>query len=274
MPKKKKEQTEDAVKHEILVGYVTDFTFQDKVAEAEFSGHPQQGRIYQIIRDEIFGYRLHIGSKFTKQGLLEGILLGTSLVGDIEGKWTFNIDIINSDNFLSFDLIEEDAAKLAYWFDTNNADLQETLEKPVAKVATDENGVLVELNDAGEILGDFIEFTPHEDGILLAEDIRMNEFSHNLNLIYKKDSGLMEVLTDLTAYLATTFGDKYEATKRPNFSKAFLHNSNSPDVAIFNTMKYLQRYTTVGFDKSANIKDVYKAIHYLLFELERAKNNA
>ena len=266
MAKKKKTQ-EPEVKHEILIGYVSEFEFNDPVAEETLNGHPFVGRVYQIIKEEIFGYRLHIGVENTKENQMAGILLGNTLHGDHIGKWKFKIDIITKDNFIDFDITQEDAEKLSLWFNTDNKDLREVLDKPVSAVATDPHGNLQEVHfPTNEELQTSFE-------AVNALDTRMNEFSDNINLIYDKDPEMMIVMTDLIAYLATTYSDKYEAAGKTNYGKRFLIESKSPDTAIFNTLKYIQRYATTGFEKSQNIKDVYKAIHYLLFELERKRNN-
>src|SRR5688572_3733329 len=101
---------------EILIGYVEKFNFNDKESEEILMGHPRVGRIYQIVKDNQFGYRLHIGSENTKDNMMAGILLGSSLVGDHADKWNFNISIVGQDNFLDFDIHEDDAKKLQEWF--------------------------------------------------------------------------------------------------------------------------------------------------------------
>jgi len=271
MAKRKKEPQVEQ-KQEILVGYVKEFEFNDPVAKDTLNGHPFVGRLYQIIKDDIFGYRLHIGVENTKEDMkMAGILLGPSLVGDYGGKWQFDIAIITQDNFMDFSFPEEDAKKLADWFNTDNEELRKVLDKPVAAVATDPEGNLQEISLSP--LSQNGDFEMHPFEAVNELDTRMMEFSDNINLIYEKDPEFMLGLTDLLAYLATTYSDKYEAARKTNYGKRFLIESKSPDTTIFNTMKYIQRYATTGFEKSQNIKDVYKAIHYLLFEIERKRTN-
>jgi hypothetical protein len=97
---RKKKESEPELKHDILIGYVSSFEFNDPVAEETLNGHPQVGRVYQIIKDDFFGYRLHIGVENTKESNMAGILLGNTLQGDHIGKWKFKIDIITKDNFI------------------------------------------------------------------------------------------------------------------------------------------------------------------------------
>src|SRR5689334_17122869 len=120
---------------EILIGYVEKFDFNDKIAEDILLGHPKPGRIYQIVKDLRYGYRLHVGTENSKDNMMAGILLGESLEGNHDDKWDFQISIVKEDNFLDFQIHEEDAKKLQEWFATGNQKLKETLEQPV-KIVT------------------------------------------------------------------------------------------------------------------------------------------
>lgn len=265
MAKKKKPQTE--LNLEILVGFVNSFNFKDKEVEQALGGHPKPGRLYQVIKDSVYGHRLHIGAGNNPAGM-EGILLGDSLVGDHDGKWEFDVSIVDKENFFNFNIHEDDTVKLGEWFETENKDLKESLSKPVAVVSQDQAGNFIEL-PAPE---DFALQRP-EKVYPQPDEKRYMEFADNINKISDKDPELYENLIDLIAYLSTTYGDKYESSGRPNIAKEFLLTSDSPDATIFNSMKYMQRYCTTGFEKSRNIKDLYKAVHYVLFELQRNKRN-
>jgi hypothetical protein len=86
----------------------------------------------------------------------------------------------------------------------------------------------------------------------------------NLIKIRDKDPEFYNQIFDLIKYLASTYDDKYEASEPNAFHPRELLTS---DVCMFNVSKYLKRYSTVGYDKSNNPKDVMKAIHYLLMSL-------
>jgi hypothetical protein len=250
-------------KHEILVGYVQHFNFNDKTSEDLLGGHPKQGRVYQIIKDDFYGYRIHIGASNTKEGKMEGILLGDSLRGDHAGKWNFDIAIVNESNILDFPLDPEDLDKLQDWFATDNKSLKDSLGKPVKVVATDANGDLREYPEASA------DFDPELAELTLP---LLQDLGGNIEFLANRDLEITLCLADFVSYLPTTYSDKYEATGS-NIAKDFLLNSKSSDAAIFNAVKYLQRYATVGFEKSQNVKDLYKAMHYILFELQRRKLN-
>ena len=247
---------------EIFVGYVKSFNFNDKVAEEALGGHPKQGRLYQIIRDSNYGYRLHVGADNTPTKT-EGILLGSDLIGTHEDKWQFDVALVTKDNFLDFDIIQEDAAKLDSWFKSENSELKKALEKEVSLVVSSDDG-LARVDEST-----LDEYARKAYAELEETEQKHQSFSDNLNLVMNKDPELFDTIIQLISYLSTTYGDKYEQGGRPNFGKEFLLSSNSPDTSIFNSIKYLQRYCTVGFEKSNNPKDLMKAVHYILFELQR-----
>jgi hypothetical protein len=199
---------------------------------------------------------------------MEGILLGESLVGDYDGKWAFNVSVVNQENFLDFHIHEEDTVKMGEWFETGNAELKERLDKPVTLVASDHDGNFIhaDVEAMAEMPGAAV-------GNFIHDDLKFTEFSDNLNTIMAKDKELFDTIVDLVAYLTTTYSDKYESTQRANIARDFLLGSTSGDTACFNSIKYLQRYCTVGFEKSNNKKDLMKAIHYVLFELQRRQRN-
>jgi len=267
MAKTKKAKKQEEPK--VLVGYVNEFEFIDKKSLELFNGHPAVGRIYQLIYDDTYGYRLHIGSDKTKQGL-QGILLGPELASNYDNRWKFDISLVTKENFINFDIISDDIKYLSEWFGDPSELLKDVINQEVRIVANNDNGQLITLDDNGDpVLAVYNE----EDEFEFLNDANMIKFSESLNLIISKDQDLFNCLTGFIEYLGTTYSDKYELPNRTNYGKRFLIESNSPDATLFNSFKYLQRYCTTGFDKSRNIKDVYKAIHYCLFELQRNKQN-
>lgn len=264
---KKKKLTKPTEPNKILIGYVEHFDFMDSESKEAFLGHPKEKRVYQVIEDPSLGYLLHIGREHTKNNEFEGILLGKQLVGNHDDKWAFSIALIDKDNFMNYPICEEDAKKIKTWFETNNKELNEVLEKPKAIAVERPDGTIYELpvNPIDDIMQ---EITKREE----KEMAKLNAFSDALNVMRHKDPEFFYSIAELITYLSTTYGEKYEA-KGLHMGKEFLLSSDSPDVAIFNSIKYLQRYCTTGFDKSYNTKDLYKAAHYILFELTRRSRN-
>lgn len=67
-----------------------------------------------------------------------------------------------------------------------------------------------------------------------------------------------------------TYGDKYAKGQDVLDTKKMLYDSNRGDfINIYQVCRYLQRYLTNGLAKSHLIKDIEKAIHYLVFEMTR-----
>lgn len=73
-------------------------------------------------------------------------------------------------------------------------------------------------------------------------------------------------LSDLVAHIEATYNDKYHGSGIVDPSQVIRHPKFSMGYNLGNALKYIQRYSTEGYDKSRNPKDLLKAIHYLLFE--------
>jgi len=90
--------------------------------------------------------------------------------------------------------------------------------------------------------------------------------------VVESRDGVAVVIAGLMEYLKTTYSDKYTDTSSPLDTKDFLYSDDhGKSVNMFCAAKYMQRYMTDGYSKSNNPQDLFKAIHYLLFELARLK---
>jgi hypothetical protein len=90
----------------------------------------------------------------------------------------------------------------------------------------------------------------------------------SLTTLHTKDLAFSEQVSYLLDYLASTYSDKYEDGDE-NIAREIMMESKSCEVTYFNIHKYLKRYETKGFGKSQTREDLWKAIHYILFELQR-----
>jgi hypothetical protein len=91
-----------------------------------------------------------------------------------------------------------------------------------------------------------------------------------LAIMEKEDPEFFDALTKMTNYFGETYGDKYRHSPMGNPGLALLYSKDYGKGANgYNATKYIQRYLSNGFEKSGNPQDIYKAIHYLLFELTR-----
>lgn len=87
--------------------------------------------------------------------------------------------------------------------------------------------------------------------------------------IYYKEPEAYQILRDVIKHIHATYGDKYQSEVTDWLdTKALLLSKNGKYAAIHSASKYIQRYSTIGFEKSENIVDIYKAIHYLVFLIQ------
>lgn len=87
----------------------------------------------------------------------------------------------------------------------------------------------------------------------------LETLSHDLEMI--------EALAGLTSHIIATMGDKYELSSEADITGLMRYSPHSAGFNIGNTLKYCRRYLSTGFDKSRKTEDLFKAIHYLLFEI-------
>lgn len=71
-------------------------------------------------------------------------------------------------------------------------------------------------------------------------------------------------------HIYNTYSDKYAKGENIIDTKKMLYDKERGDfLNIYQVNRYLQRYITSGSKKSHLVKDIEKAIHYLIFELTR-----
>lgn len=118
-----------------------------------------------------------------------------------------------------------------------------------------------------DVLTDILMKRSIEDAAHGLEDDMLTE-------IKKEEPELGAALAAFEEHVLSSYKDKYEASGITNpcvsirYSERYGKGSN-----VHNAYKYLHRYMSDGFDKSNNPKDLYKAMHYLLFELTRLNIN-
>ena len=160
---------------------------------------------------------------------------------------------------MDFDIKAEDMTKLSEWLSTDHSDIKDLMAKSASPVD-------VNMSEIPQQLEQVLTKIKKAES---AYDESLEHLSDGINKIIRIDRNFTIALSSLISYLSSTYSDKYENAGKPNMSKDFLMSSDSPDVALFNALKYIQRYTTKGFKKSGNPVDLLKAIHYCLFELQR-----
>jgi hypothetical protein len=151
----------------------------------------------------------------------------------------------------------------------NRATLKELIKEDRELVEKHFAGVPIVFNHPNDVR-EFVQGLQKEH--MDAERQRWEETINLLGKIQVLDGNTFGSIHALLGYIGTTFEDKYEV----NFPEVDLHGLKftSPHGLGFNmgnVAKYVKRYMTTGFGKSGKVDDLYKAVHYLLYEIARAE---
>lgn len=240
----------------IIFLFIKEFKYKDPIAEQAMNMHPYEGRVYRAVKEDSGGYLLHVGSHRTLHGE-DGLRL--SRLKSNNKNWKCNIVEIDSDNITDLDITPEDMKLLVEWDKEQNASLVQLINN--APSVEDENGIPYDL---GNINIDI----PKE----ILENIQTREYSSgSFGALIEKDMEMGIVMSDLTDYLNSTYGDKYHGAAIS--TGPFIESEYGKGFNCGNSLKYLSRYCTEGYHKSNNVQDLFKAIHYILFELKRRYKN-
>lgn len=88
--------------------------------------------------------------------------------------------------------------------------------------------------------------------------------------IAEREPEAAKAIEMVVRHIRGTYNDKYAKGQDVIDTKRMLYDKERGDfLNIYQVSRYLQRYLTQGSAKSHLIKDVEKAIHYLVFELTR-----
>jgi hypothetical protein len=88
--------------------------------------------------------------------------------------------------------------------------------------------------------------------------------------INEKEPAVAQAIGLVIKHIHGTYNDKYAKGQDTIDTKKMLYNKeNGAYLNIYQVCRYLQRYLTQGSKKSYLIKDIEKAVHYLVFELTR-----
>lgn len=109
------------------------------------------------------------------------------------------------------------------------------------------------------------------------EDFCVTSFSFDeksvaemMSEIQSKEPDVAKALEMCIKHIHGTYSDKYAKGQSVIDTKQMLYNKDcGMPINIYQVCRYLQRYITTGSKKSALIKDIEKAVHYLVFELVR-----
>jgi hypothetical protein len=257
-------------KIEISLLYIKNFKYKNEMDSELMGGHPICGRVYQAFSEVgTQRYNIHF-DEYKVNGKTGGIVLKG--LKSNNNFYSCEAVLVNKDNFLDLKITEEDLKKINTWQETDNKELWEILsgdslvEVEIPKVET------AELTT--DMLNDLIsQLTISEKSPEIAVEEDSEEGEDVLEFLYRNDPDMLEAVSEILGHIISTYGDKYNSDSLPNLGKLYALSSVGKSLNIGTALKYLQRYSTEGYEKSSNIVDIFKAIHYLLFEVIRKNKN-
>jgi hypothetical protein len=242
---------------EVVFLYVKEFTWKNKKDKTSMNGHPVSGRVYRAVKDEEDeSYKVYIGKELTNIKV-DGIKI-YNLVNDTD-TWKCDIVELNKNTMLELDITDDDLNMIKITTENNHSDLSDVIKGSKKEVS----GALTGNDETEEsFLNRLMEEIENTSTELPEGD--------PLHAIYQIDPLMGETLYELLEYILYTYNDKY--TSSPiDVQSMTLDDKFGKGINVFNTIKYLSRYSTDGFPKSNNPSDLTKAVHYLLFESMRRK---
>jgi len=102
------------------------------------------------------------------------------------------------------------------------------------------------------------------------EECELQDCSLDLAKIQEREPEAFRAIKMTLNHIAGTYGDKYAAGQNIIDTKIMLYDKKTgTPINVYQVNRYLQRYITSGNKKSYLINDLFKAIHYLVFEITR-----
>jgi hypothetical protein len=96
----------------------------------------------------------------------------------------------------------------------------------------------------------------------------------HLEIIEKAEPEMAQAIVMVINHIYDTYSDKYvKGVKHGIDTKTQLYSPNGNCINVYQVTRYLQRYITEGSNKSGLLIDLFKGIHYMLFEVVRRIKN-
>ncbi len=247
-------------KDEIVYLYVHEWVFGDK-QEDKFYGHPKPNKVYQAIKNSNT-YRIPLKSKDKH---ISGLLIGDLEVENHE-KWEYKVEEITEHNILDLGIDPAEIIKIGAWEDADNEDIRHLTDEKVENVEEGSEG------DSGEEPNGSIGFGERNIKPSIEGFASHYAFDMGASKISYADDDMFNILAKLLVYVSSTYEDKYERDDNPHgldiLKQIGMTEEYGKGALMFCALKYLQRYLSIG-NKTNDVRDLYKAIHYILFELQR-----
>lgn len=92
--------------------------------------------------------------------------------------------------------------------------------------------------------------------------------------IGEKEPEMARAIKMVVEHIHGTYSDKYAKGQEEGIdTKQMLYGRHGAAINSYQVQRYLQRYNTHGSRKSGLIVDLFKAVHYLCFEITRRIRN-
>lgn len=96
------------------------------------------------------------------------------------------------------------------------------------------------------------------------------QVSYDIERVCDAEPEAAEALAMTINHIARTYSDKYADGEKVIDTKKMLYGDDyGAAINIYQVTRYLQRYITQGHKKSRLIRDLEKAVHYLIIEITR-----
>lgn len=102
------------------------------------------------------------------------------------------------------------------------------------------------------------------------KDELIAQVSYDIERVCDAEPEAAEALAMTVSHIAGTYADKYADGEKVIDTKKMLYGEDhGAAINIYQVTRYLQRYITRGHKKSRLIRDLEKAVHYLIIEITR-----
>lgn len=96
------------------------------------------------------------------------------------------------------------------------------------------------------------------------------QVSYDIERMCSAEPEAAEALAMTIHHIAGTYADKYADGEKVIDTKKMLYGEeHGAAINVYQVTRYLQRYITRGHKKSRLVRDLEKAIHYLVIEITR-----
>jgi hypothetical protein len=246
------------IKEEAIVVFINEFKTKNK--DIDMNGHLREGSIYMCMKHEDRGrvlYRIFFNDKEYKA--LDGIFV--SGLEEDNSSWSIKMEELDFANIDKYKLHDDD---LNYAIDIKNMTLKEAKEfMDVDKTQTDNDFALDIFQKLDDALMDAAG-GPDEMDMKVPEEYEEFIFDEPEGV----DSETHKAFDEILHHVEKTFKDKYQNSVIDTMP-FLMEKDHGHAINVFNSVKYLSRYMTTGFEKSRNKVDLYKAAHYIIFEIIR-----